>query len=125
MMIPTVLTIVMTTRLDFLAYLSFIGMTSSTMLCMVIIYLGGLDAEGSGTKMGSYLNPQPTRMFTTFEGSVFNRVMHRWFYGHAVFPTIKNSARNKTLRLNDDYKFFINFTVILSDHCCTWLLNVR
>ena len=52
-MIPTALT----TRLDFLAYLSFIGMTSSTMLCMVIIYLGGLDAEGSGTKMGSYLNP--------------------------------------------------------------------
>ena len=93
-MIPTALT----TRLDFLAYLSFIGMTSSTMLCMVIIYLGGLDAEGSGTKMGSYLNPQPTRMFTTFEEAPFSiGLCIVGFAGHAVFPTIKNSMRNKNL----------------------------
>ena len=93
-MIPTALT----TRLDFLAYLSFIGMTSSTMLCMVIIYLGGLDAEGSGTKMGSYFNPQPTRMFTTFEEAPFSiGLCIVGFAGHAVFPTIKNSMRNKNL----------------------------
>ena len=93
-MIPTALT----TRLDFFAYLSFIGMTSSTMLCMVIIYLGGLDAKGSGTKMGSYLTPQPTRMFTTFEEAPFSiGLCIVGFAGHAVFPTIKNSMRNKNL----------------------------
>ena len=93
-MIPTALT----TRLDFLAYLSFIGMASSTMLCMVIVYLGGLDVEGSGAKMGSYLKPQPTRIFTTFEEAPFSiGLCIVGFAGHAVFPSIKNSMRNKKL----------------------------
>ena len=65
---------------------------------MVIIYLGGLDAEGSGAKMGSYFNPQPTRMFTTFEEAPFSiGLCIVGFAGHAVFPTIKNSMRNKNL----------------------------
>ena len=106
-MIPTALT----TRLDFLAYLSFIGMTSSTMLCMVIIYLGGLDAEGSGAKMGSYLNPQPTRIFTTFEEAPFSiGLCIVGFAGHAVFPTIKNSMRNKNLY---DSMMITSFTLAL------------
>ena len=87
-MIPTALT----TRLDFLAYLSFLGMTGSTVLLLVIVYLGGR----SNVEDGSYLHPQPTRIWTTIEEAPFSiGLCIVGFAGHAVFPSIKNSMKNK------------------------------
>ncbi len=89
-MIPTALT----TRLDFLAYLSFLGFVGSTILIFVIVYLGGR----ANTKYGSYLHPQPTRLWTTLEEAPFSiGLCIVGFAGHAVFPSIKNSMRNKKL----------------------------
>ncbi len=87
-MIPTALT----TRLDFLAYLSFLGFVGSTILILVIIYLGGR----TNVEYGSYLHPQPTRLWTTLEEAPFSiGLCIVGFAGHAVFPSIKNSMKNK------------------------------
>lgn len=89
-MMPTALT----TRLDFLAYLSFLGFVGTTILILVIIYVGGLG----GIAYGSYLRPQPTRIWTTLEEAPFSiGLCIVGFAGHAVFPSIKNSMKNKKL----------------------------
>ena len=67
-------------------------MTGSTVLLLVIVYLGGR----SNVEDGSYLHPQPTRIWTTIEEAPFSiGLCIVGFAGHAVFPSIKNSMKNK------------------------------
>ena len=82
----------LTSRLELLAFTSFAGVFSSLFLFVVVIYTGA-----GSTTPGSYLHPQPTSLLGPTESlSLGIGLVMVGFAGHAVFPSIYTSMKDKS-----------------------------